>query len=152
MILHVGGFAVGAISMRSRPLPSAIRRASMGENTPSMVPSSSITRTSGARISRLTRSPSLPPRLGPRSRSKLRPPMGGRLPPKVLIACLLVHVFSFSAFDALLRQRACERTLTDFFNYQIRELLSRKTVHGSAVPESHADRPFFFLSVANDEH
>src|SRR5688572_23258126 len=81
MILQVGGLAVGAISIKSRPLSSAIRKASGTPNTPSILPSSSITRTSGARISRLTLKPSLSPRFG---RSPPPPLANGRLPPPPL--------------------------------------------------------------------
>src|ERR1700722_20367505 len=121
MILQVGGLAVGAISMRSSPFDSAIRRASIGGNTPSLVPSPSITRTSTARISRFTRRESLPPRFCPRSRSKALgppppppPPIGGRLPVKLLIAGLLVHFFFSRLRDN--REGARERTLFNLFS------------------------------------
>ena len=59
MILQTGGSAVGEISTRSRPFSRAIRTASYGCMTPSWPPSSSITRTSRARIRSLTRVRSL---------------------------------------------------------------------------------------------
>lgn len=74
MILQVGGFAVGAISIKSRSRSSASRKASGTGNTPNILPSSSITRTSGARISRFTLRPSLPSRFGLLGLSCPRPP------------------------------------------------------------------------------
>jgi len=59
VILQTGGSAVGEISTRSRPFSRAIRTASYGCMTPSWPPSSSITRTSRARIRSFTRVRSL---------------------------------------------------------------------------------------------
>src|SRR5206468_1556589 len=55
-ILQTGGFAVGAISTRSRPMPWALRKASDNFMTPSCSPvDPKITRTSRARIRPFTR-------------------------------------------------------------------------------------------------
>ena len=75
MILQVGGVALGAISIKSKPLSSAMRKASGTVITPAIVPFSSIKRICCALISRLTRKPSFSRFL---SRSNFPGGRGGR--------------------------------------------------------------------------
>src|SRR5688572_29117406 len=55
MMRQTGGIALGETSTRSSPFSSARRSASCVGSTPSWLPSSPTTRTSGTRMRRLTR-------------------------------------------------------------------------------------------------
>lgn len=86
MILQVGGFEFGEISIKSSPNSSAFEIACGTDKTPKTWPSGPITRTSCAKISRFTRYPSpfFPP---------VRPPRG-RVPG-------LVDLIGFMSFSLL---------------------------------------------------